>query len=394
MLLRSSVVKIKQIFMKYQSMRNLLEEHFINFDGAKKYRHQSVINKGFPGQFNISFSEPETLKEFGSLINIKNKLIFVRIQPCIRFDDFVEIIVPLSKNSSFYLSVFDMGGICLCYPEAKKIKERIEKLIKSSWDFLINKLVLNPKYLYIKCFSGGNIIQITKGKYKINKDIKQDSLSINQWLNLGLSKENIIFDNSRDTLLTLSTFRPTPWGYRTEILYKFKNCELIDIGTIEYLLWSPIFKKEKIIDIEKWKNSLFLAVFGLERLNLVVNNYQYIEDCDQINPLFKKILSDSKRKNKLKTLLLSQCIRATQRIMTDSKGYFNLSRHRKKKFSKYIQTMYQCLNNSKILPQKINIYLKINAKLQPWYPELYQNYKLVYQEIMDAFLRRKYKFNY
>lgn len=374
--------------MEYKELRKLFEEHFSSFPNVKKYGNYSVINKGFQGNFNLSFSEPEMLEEFGSLINIKHDLLYTKIQQCIRIEDFLQILVPLSKKSYQYLGIFDLAGICLCYSNSKDIINQTKNLIKHHWNFLINKLQLNSNNLFIKCFNGGNIFKVTNGKYKINKKIEKDNVSINEWVKLGLPQKNILLDNTRDTLLALHLDKPTPWGYRTEILYKLKNGDFLDIGTIEYFLWKPVFKNGNIVDITKWEYCCCLAGFGLERLNFVKNNLKHIRECNHINPIFTQILNDSKNKNEDQSFLLTECIRTSQRILTDSKGYATLSIHRKKKLTKYIQEMFRLLENLEIPKEKIKGYLKTNAKLQPWYPELNKNIDLVYRELIEAFSRK------
>ncbi len=374
--------------MKYEQLRNLFTNHFSQSKEIKKYKNYSIVNKGFPGNFNLSFSEPEMIEEFGGLINIKHKLLYTKIQPCIRFEDFLKVLSPLSKQSYMYLGLFDMAGFCMCCPKSNELQKQTKILINQVWDFLINKLGFNPAKLFIKCFAGENIPQATKGKYEIVKEIKKDNLSINEWTKLGLSSHNILLDKTRDTFLALHIHRPTPWGYRTEILYKLENGDFLDLGTIEYFPWKPVFKKDKIIDIADWEHSCCLVVFGLERLTFIMNNLIHIKDCDIIKPLFDEIYNDAKIKNETQAFLLCECIRTAQRILTDSGGYTNLSRHRKKKLTKYIQQMYHLFKIMELSNTSLKDYLKINAKLQEWYPELKENVDLVNTELLNAFTRK------
>ena len=50
--------------------------------------------------------------------------------------------------------------------------------------------------------------------------------------------------------------------------------------------------------------------------------------------------------------------------------------------------MFRCLKKLEISQEKIMGYLKTNAKLQPWYPELNKNINLVYNELIEAFSRK------
>jgi len=374
--------------MKYKKLRNLFEKHFSSFPDTKKFRNYSVVNEGFPGTFNLSFCEPEVLEHFKNFIDFNHELLYTKIQPCIRVEDFLKVLLPLSKKSSFYLGVFDMAGICICRTSQKKIEKDTRDLIRFSFDFLINKLKLNPNNIFIKCFGGENIKQATDGKYEIDKFVDKDNLCIKEWDSLGLLEENIILDKTRETLLTLFFQKPTPWGYREEILYKLENGEFLDIGTIEYLIYEPIIRNKVITNIKKWENGSCLAVFGLERLSFLINNFNHIKECDHIKPLFEAILNDSKNATEAEVFLFTECIRTSQRIFTDSMGYKNLSRHRKKKLNYYIHPMIDYLGNLKIPKEKLEEYLKINANLQPWYPELKRNVDLVYKELLNTFSRK------
>ena len=369
--------------MKYFKIRKIFQEHFAkSFPDIKTYKNFSVVNDGYPGTFNLSFSETEFLEEFQDFLDVKHELNYIKIQPCIRHNDFLQILKKHSKKSYMYLGLFDMAGVCFASKNPKLLNEQTEKLIESVYSLLVEKLKLSNKNIFIKCFSGGNVAEVTKGKYLINKNIDKDSLSIKKWTSLGIHKDNILMDNSRDSLLTLYLHRPTPWGYRTEILYKLSNEEFLDIGTIEYFPWKPLIKDSEIIDFTNWENSCCLAAFGLERLNYLVNNLKHIREVDSISPLFNRILGDSKNKDENSAFILSECIRTAQRILTDSGSYENLSRNRRRKLRDYTNEMFRLSLELGISDDKIKEYLKIHADISPWYPELEQKLELVYNELL------------
>ncbi len=372
--------------MKHSELRQLFDKHFITGD-IKKYDKYSVINESFPGNFNLSFSEPEMAKQFGSLISIKHLLHYSKIQPCIRIEDFIHYLIPLTNNSNMYLGLFDMAGVCLCDPTTMGAEDKTKRLIEQAWKFLTSELNLDPRKIIVKCFAGGDIKNVTKSKYEINKEVEPDNLSIALWKQLGVLEKNIQKDQTRDTFLALHIYKPTPWGYRTEILYKTTG-RLLDIGTIEHFLWKPIFGKGRITDIKQWENSCSITVFGLERINLLVNNLKHVRECDHIKPIYTEIYNDAKIKDEKLAYLLTESIRTSQRILTDSGGYFKLSRHRKKKLTIYIQQIYKLLKKLDIPVEKLKEYLKINATAQPWYPELLDDIDLVNKELIDAFSRR------
>jgi hypothetical protein len=85
--------------------------------------------------------------------------------------------------------------------------------------------------------------------------------------------------------------------------------------------------------------------------------------------------------------ILTEALRALHRILTDSQGYVNLSEQRKAKLGTYIDASYNSLKILKIPLKKIKDYLKLNAKLNPDYPEL-KNYDFIAREIAYGFERR------
>ncbi|MBU4284809.1 hypothetical protein KKF60_02400 [Patescibacteria group bacterium] len=354
----------------YNQLRERFQNFFLRYPELKWKKQVQVVNDSYPGTFNLSFNEPEHLKTFNNYINYNKKLFFGKIQPVIRYNDFLEKIVP-NKDAYKYLGLFDMGGISLTYPDSKNMKEIVEKIIELGFNFLIKELGLDKNSLFIKLSAGGTVSDMTGGKYEFHKRIPPDTLSLKKWLKLGLKKEQIIFDSTRDTFLALSLFgHPSPWGYRAEILYNIKGDRknLLDIGTIEYCPWKPVIKNEKIVDIVRNTGFSTLIVFGLERLLLAKNKYKHIMECDHILPLYKKIFSDTKIKDQHKSFVLIESIRVVYRILADVEDK-KLGRHQKQKLRYYQKTISDLFNKLDIKKERIKTYLELYSKLNPFYPE-------------------------
>ncbi|MFC1651763.1 hypothetical protein ACFL24_01225 [Patescibacteria group bacterium] len=378
--------------MKYIELRKILE-NFPKYPGTKKVKPASVVNKGFPGKFNLSFSEPDQIKEFNSLLNYDHDFIFTKIQPVIRHEDFSNEIIPATTKYKDYLSLFDMSDITsgITLHNNSKLEKVVKFITESTWNFFIKEMGFDPNKLYVKVFAGGSVEKVSQSKYLIKKDIKPDELSIKEWQKLGLKKSNLIFDKTRDTLLTLHVGQPTPWGYRCEILFDVDindKKELLDIGTTEFFYWRPIFENDEIVNIKNWESLFALSVVGVERILMAKNKFRRIIECDHIYPLYQKILKDSSKKDEHKITILTEAIRTTHRVLTDCKAYSNLSVHRKKILAKYIQQINRCLKELDISQDKIKNYLKLNAKLQSVYPELSKSINSVNEEILDALRRR------
>lgn len=380
--------------LMYLKLRKELKNFFSEYPEVKWGMHVSVISEGFPGTFYLSFNEAELLETYGNYIDFPVPLFYGKIQPVIRHNDFLEKILP-NKNVYKYLGLFDMGGISLSDPKIKNLKATTEKMIEYGFKFLIEKLSLNPKKLFIKLSKGGEVTDITKSKYRFDKKILQDDLSLEKWLKLGIKKENIIFDSTRDTFLALHLYgRPSPWGYRNEIFYDIgKGIDeenLLDIGTVEYMPWRPVIINEEISDIIENKCFSSLIVFGLERLLMARNRYKHIAECDHILPLYNEIISNSKTKEQNhKAFILTEAIRVAHRIFSDCQGYANLkNRHRKKRLTNYLQVTFKMSNELEIEQEKIKEFLALNAELNPFYPELKKNIELTNKEILDSFERK------
>lgn len=356
--------------LEYSQLRKNFQNFFSKYPGLKWKKQVPVVNDSYPGTFNLSFNEPEHLKTFNNYINYNKKLLFGKIQPVIRYNDFLEKIIP-EKDSYKYLGLFDMGGISLSYPDAQNAEEIIGEIIKLGFNFLIKELGLDKNRLFVKLSAGGTVSNITKGKYQFNKKIPPDTISFKKWLELGLNKNRIIFDSTRDTFLALSLFdRPSPWGYRTEILYNIgkdkKN--LLDIGTVEYCPWKPVIKNGEIVGIIKNTGFSTLIVFGLERLLLIKNRYKHIKECDHIFPLYKKILSDAKNKNQHNSFILTESIRVVHRIISDVGGN-KLGRHQKQKLRHYQKVISDLSNKLNISQECIKDYFALNSKTSSKIPQ-------------------------
>jgi len=322
----------------------------------------------------LSFSEPELLLAFDSYITVTKSLIYTKIQPCIRHNDFIDKIankIDLYK----YLGLFEMADISgvICLPDKAYFKETAEFTIESLWNFLIKKLNFDKDKLYIKYFSGGNIKDVTENKYNINKEISPDKLGTKKWGELGLNEKNFIPDKTRDTFLALYLGRPTTWGYRQEVLYEFHG-ELLDIATVIYNVWEPIMRGDEVIDIKDWDSIGCVSAIGVERILMVKNDFGCLVECSHIYPLQCLIIKDAQNKNQDEAQIATEAIRIIHRIITDCGSYENLSGKRRQKIRKYFFYLKDSLNKLKIQITEKNIlkYLKLNAELQKHYPELKQ----------------------
>lgn len=363
-----------------KQLRKIIED-LPRAKGTKKFPNYSVVNDGFPGKFNLSFTEAEMLDEFDSYLNITHDLIYSKIQPCIRNIDFEKLVKD--KNNKTHLALFDLADIHgqLILSSNEKIEEKLRFAIEHIWKFLTNVMKFSPDQIYISSFAGGTVHQITKGKYDFKKELPKEELALKIWKELGLLTNNNIITTNRETFLSLNLQRPTPWGYRNEIFVKI-NGKLLDVATLEYLIFEPKFKDEKIVDITPARFLLIVSGCGVERILMAKNKFRRIIECDHIFPIYKEVLRLGKKEDEHKSLIVTESLRAIHRVFTDCKGYSNLSKTRKELIKKYLRALRNNLKYLEVPKEKIKSLLALNSKLQDYYPELKNGEKQTYEDIL------------
>lgn len=322
-----------------------------------------VIHEGFPSCFNLSFAEYEMYHSFGGqYLDYDRGLLFSKTQPCIRHQDWKSILNQ-DKDSYRYLSVFDMvdvGGMLIFIDSSKQ--NEINKIVINSFLDFIDIVGLDKSKLVISYFESCSINEATAEKYKIDKIIPTDPM-LNYWIEKGLNKKQLIPDKTRDTFLSLNIFgKPTPWGYRNEIHYKY-NGELLDIGTVEFLPFSPVFKNGEIFNVTKNKHAVAVSAIGFERVLMVLNDLDFIWEIDTILPLVEALKEKSFLQND--SVVFVQALRAIHQIVSDGGLYKSLNKRRKEYARKlFYSSVYKLSNDYNIDIDFIERLLEMNAGLQ------------------------------
>jgi len=360
-----------------KQLRKIIEK-LPRVKGTKKFHNYSVVNDGFPGKFNLSFTEPEMLDEFDSYINFSHDLIYSKIQPYIRNIDFEKLLED--KKDKTHLALFDLADIHgqMILSSNEKMEEKLRISINHIWNFLTKIMGFLPEQIYISSCKGGKSKDVTNGRYDIKKEIPKEELALKVWKEMGV--KNIKFTNE-ETFLSLNMQRPTPWGYRNEIFVKVDG-RLLDVATLEYLLFEPIFKNNKIVDIKIGEFLLVVSGVGVERMLVAKNNYEKIIECDHIFPIYEEVLNLAKKKEEHKSLIVTESLRTIHRVFTDCAGYSNLSRTRKELIKKYLRALRDNLKYLEIPKEEIKDLLSLNSKLQNYYPELKKGEKQTYEDIL------------
>lgn len=361
------------------------------YPGTEQIKADSVINAGYPSCFTLSFGEPPMLERFGQYLDYDSNFIFTKIQPCIRHQDWPSI--TEKPEDERHLAVFDMagiGGMIILLDHTKQ--EKITKFSIDTTMELLMSLGLDKDKLRIAYFESTPIVEATKGKYAIDKVFPTDPYA-SYWKDQhGLRQDQLIPNHDRDTMLALNVFGlPTPWGYRYEILYDYKG-ELLDIATVEYLNYRPLFDESgKINDVVPFDHAFAASVVGLERLAMVVNNLNHIWEIDTIKLMVDSLFEASTTKDNAQVVIAVQALRALHRIIADSGLYTTLNKRRKEYARNFYRPYFLALEQLGIADTTAitQTLLELNASLNPWYPEL----QTALETAATEFLARKEAFD-
>ncbi len=374
--------------MKVQEIKNIVK-NINKYPGTSNINAASVCNDAYPSCFNLSMSEAEMYEMWGQYLSYDKDMIYSKIQPCIRHQDW-KIICNDSKNRYRYLSLFnmsDVGGIIV----QKNNNEHI-KATKYSIDamiILLNKFGLDISKIKVAYFEKSNISDATDNKYQLNKNFPTDPI-VKYWKDKHGFKDNQFIPNSdRDTMLALSIFGlPTPWGYRNEIFYKHKG-KLLDIGTIEHLMYSPVFNDSgETIDIEEFKHSVVISGVGIERLSMVINDLNNVWEVDTIAPLIDKAkLFFHLPLNK--SIILIEALRTIHQIISDGGRYESMNKRRKEYFRMFFKPIYEVIKQDDKSFKKIRELLYLNSNLNPENKNLLNCIGIVVKELNQRYLAHK-----
>lgn len=382
--------------MKIENIRNKIIENAKKQD-LEIVPHSSVISWLYPGQFSYCLNENFIWDKYGTMIDIPCELHFHKIQPSIRWNDFIEYIQGSNKNSAknenLHLANFDMATITGGHIMPK---ENYTNYSKNAFEGMINLLVdkigLKKENFEVTYFPGLRLSEFglqKNGNPKFNFDHKfsEDTEAKENFKSLGLKEGQIKPDASRNCFLMPDWVcgETVPWGYRNEINY-LHNGSLVDIATIERLLWRPLYEDNEIIGLEEWDKSMVISGAGLERLAMVTENLNDIYCVGNIEPLFDYISVKGYENPKL----VCESLRMLHRIVSDSNGEMRdpkstkNARDRKSKYNNLLR------NLSNINEIDMHRMLEINSDINPWYSELRNSSNRVIEQLKKYGKIQKY----
>lgn len=320
--------------MDFHKLKKLLAD-LPKYPGTVKVNPGPMINEGYPSNFNLSFAYYEWTQNEGQkgdakqYISFAGEMFYTKCQPCIRPQDWRSI-VENDTNKYRYLSYFHMADVSgLIARMDPKYRKEIGVFAINSLIDLFKKLKLDLNKVNVAYCAGGKIADLTDGKYTFDKIVAPDPF-YDEWIKAGISKENMLPDKTRDTLLSLRNYsRPSPWGYRNEIFYNHHG-KLLDIATIEHLCYEPVFDEEmNTIDILDYRHAFSISATGVERLLMVLNDFDDVRSVDIVAPLFDFVKANISKISEEDADILVQTIRPIQAIITDGGKWQNLNSRRK-----------------------------------------------------------------
>lgn len=366
----------------YARLRDRLRD-WPKYPGCRPVARAPIITRAFPGTFNLSFTEHHWLQEYGGLLGWDHDYVFTTIQSCIRIGDFA---LQPTEAGPRYLGVFEMADLCGAItlrsrPDYHALQaSHIGELVR-----LLGDLGIPPERIHPSYSAGGRIIDLTAGRYRFDCVIPPDLLSREAFLLAGVPHANLIADATRATLLSLHLHRPTPWGYRNEIHVNVgaAGCPvLINVATVEYLLWRPRFRdgeqrREEIVGVEPLEGGALLIACGLERLAMVANGLGRVHDVDYLRSFYEALEAVLGRALGPSDYLAGESLRALHRILADLQfhpeadvrswedGLARLSIRRRRKLAR----LKRCIP-ARLRDTDLERLLLVHARAQPWHDYL------------------------
>ena len=249
-----------------------LKDKFINFFVSKNHIEipsSSLIPENDPTTLFISAGMQQLIPFFGGQPHPSGKRL-TDVQKCIRTGDIDEV------GDTFHHTFFEMLGNWSLGDYFKK------EMILWSFEFLTKELNIDPKNLFVTCFTG-------------NKSVPKDEVSASAWKSLGVPQDRIVF-------LKDNWWGPAgltgPCGQDSEMFVDIHpEIPKVDFKTGDkqgrYLeIWNDVFlnyNKTKDGKFEKLIQDNVDTGMGVERTIAVINGLSDNYFSDIWQPIIKKI---------------------------------------------------------------------------------------------------------
>lgn len=256
--------------MKAYDFKKMWIDYFVS-KGHKEIENAPLIPENDPSVlFTTAGMHPLVPYLLGNPHPAGRKL--TNSQTCLRTNDIDSV------GDASHLTCFEMLGRWSLGEYFK------EEAIKTSYEFLVNYLKLDPKRISVTCFAG-------------DEDSPRDEESAAAWRSLGFNDDQIYFYGKEDNWWGLAT---GPCGPDSEIFYDMKpnqpkcgpdcgpacNCgKYMEIGNNVFMQ----YYKHEDGSYTPLKQRNVDTGFGLERIYCLIEGYNNVYDTELFLPILKLI---------------------------------------------------------------------------------------------------------
>lgn len=227
----------------YEELREKVK-NLEKFPGCVNIARPPVVNDGFPGQFNYSFTEQPWLNEYGRYNDFNHDYVFSAIPVCIRYNDIFDEKTKTSKledrDSWKYLGVFEMADLAgqASLAGTRDILELQKKQAQNLVSLLLS-LRITKEQIFPTYQPEAHVSEATNKRYNFDFIIPEDKVGKQVFLETGVPEKNITFDSSGKCTLALNLYRRlksggqervlSPWGYRTKLMLILEQEKIPDL---------------------------------------------------------------------------------------------------------------------------------------------------------------------
>ncbi len=233
-------------------------------------------------------------------------------QRCLRTQDIESI------GDSCHLTFFEMLGNWSLGDYWKK------EVLEYSWEFLTKGLNLDPKKIFVSCFTGG-------------KDAPRDEQTAKIWQSLGVSSSKIYFLGKKDNWWSVG--ETGPCGPDTEMFYDTgkkpcgASCQPGDNCGKYVEIWNDVFMEFNRLPngkLEKLKQRNIDTGMGVERTTAILQGKKDVYQTELFSSLINQIEQISGKKydhqNKRAMRVIADHLRAATFIIADGIEPSNVER--------------------------------------------------------------------
>lgn len=362
------------IFLKYYKNK-----------GFKFITPDSLINEVYPTNFTVSHGA-KLYQEIIKKRQIDSSMKVMTVQPIIRTDDALE---PDKGGDGFHLSFFR-----LAIAHSLNCEEKEKNL--ENWFNFLDSIGIKSNKLWGSICGGGKIE---------NLHITLDKISLNFLLNHGFDKKRIKMIHPKKPGGIINICSEPFMGPVTELFLE-KDGRLIEIGLFIDFCYERVRQDGSISIPEKYfgnsdeptffrenHRNIFAYGYGIERLEMCLNDYETIYQCREVNPLVK-ILTESvpTKSETVKKAIYKIADQIRGITILACEGAIPGNRGRNYVFRKYIidtllQAEYLKICSLKLLGELIEESIKLYKDDYPYI----QNRKEVILDVIKGEMNRKGK---